>query len=140
MLYLSSINLSNPNPNPRGDLFVQLSVKKDPKFQREGVDIFTEEEISYVDAILGTTIKADTVDGKIDVKIPVGTQPEQKLRLRGKGSPKLGNAETRGDAIITVRVKIPTNVSGKEKEKIEEIAEVRLTALIYHSVYVAFSS
>lgn len=61
---------------------MQLSVKSDKRFQRNGVDIFTEEEISYFDAILGTTISADTVDGKIDVKIPVGTQPEQKLRLR----------------------------------------------------------
>ena len=106
---------------PRGDLFVQLSIKKDPKFKREGSDIYTEEEVSYTEAILGTTVKADTVDGKLDVKIPTGTQPEQKLRLRGKGVPKLGT-DTRGDAYITVKVKIPTSVSGKEKELIEELA------------------
>jgi len=108
---------------PRGDLFVQLSVKRDPKFRREGSDILTEEEISYFDAILGTTVKADTVDGKMDVKIPPGTQPEQKLRLRAKGVPKLGT-DTRGDAFITVKVKIPTAVSGREKELIEEIAGI----------------
>ena len=105
---------------PRGDLFVQLSVKRDPKYRREGIDIYTDEEITYTEAILGATVKADTVDGKMDVKIPSGTQPEQKLRLRGKGVPKLGT-DTRGDAFITVKVKIPTNVSGKEKELIEEI-------------------
>lgn len=108
---------------PRGDLFVQLSVKRDPKFKRDGIDIYTEEEISYTEAILGTTVNADTVDGKMDVKIPTGTQPEQKLRLRGKGVPKLGT-DTRGDAFITVKVKIPTSVSGKEKELIEEIQKM----------------
>lgn len=113
---------SGKRGGPRGDLFVQLSVKRDAKFKRDGTEIYSEEEISYYDAILGTTIKADTVDGKLDVKIPSGTQPEQKLRLRGKGAPKLGNADVRGDAFITVKVKIPSNVSGKEKELIEQIA------------------
>ena len=98
-------------------------MKRDPKFRREGTDIYTEEDISYVEAILGTTIKADTLDGKIDVKIPQGTQPEQKLRLRGKGAPKLGNADVRGDAYITVKVKIPTAVAGKEKELVEQLAK-----------------
>ena len=55
---------------PRGDLFVQLAVKRDPKFKREGTEIYTDEEISYTEAILGTTIKADTVDGKTEVRIP----------------------------------------------------------------------
>ena len=105
----------------RGDLFVQLDIKKDPKFSRDGADIASEEEVSYFDAILGTTIKADTVDGKLEVKIPPGTQPEQKLRLKGKGAPRLGS-DQRGDAYITVKVKIPSNVSGKEKELVEQIA------------------
>lgn len=108
----------------RGDLYVQLKVKRDPKYRRDGVDILTEEEISYADAILGTTIKADTVDGKVDVKIPPGTQPDQKLRIRGKGAPKLGSS-IRGDNVITVKVKIPTSVSGKERELIEQIAELQ---------------
>jgi molecular chaperone DnaJ len=108
---------------PRGDLFVRVEVKKDPKFRREGTDIYSDEEISYVDAILGTTIKADTVEGKMDVKVAPGTQPEQKLRIRGKGAPRLGT-DVRGDAYITVKVKIPTSVSGKEKELIELIAEL----------------
>ena len=108
---------------PRGDLFVQVAVKKDQKFRREGIDIFTNEEISYFDAILGTTINADTVDGKLEVKIPVGTQPDQKIRIRGKGAPKLGS-EVRGDAFLTIKVKIPTTISSKEKELIEQIAEL----------------
>jgi molecular chaperone DnaJ len=103
-------------------LFVQLSIQRDNKFSRDGSEINSEEEITYFDAILGTTIKAQTVDGVLDVKIPPGTQPDQKLRLKGKGAPKLGS-DQRADAFIKVKVKIPTSVSGKEKELIEQIAE-----------------
>ena len=63
------------------------------------------------------------MDGKVEVKIPTCTQRERKLRLRGKGMPKVGGKE-RGDHYITVKVKIPTNVSGKEKQLIEEIAKL----------------
>ena len=72
---------SNPNPN-----------------------LTSTSTLSQTQAILGATIKADTVDGKMDVKIPAGTQPEQKLRLRGKGVPKLGT-DVRGDQYITVKVR-----------------------------------
>ena len=80
-----------------------------------------QSKVSYFDAILGTTINADTVDGKLEVKIPVGTQPEQKIRIRGKGAPKLGS-DIRGDHFLTVKVKIPQSAGGKEKELIEQIA------------------
>jgi molecular chaperone DnaJ len=108
---------------PRGDLFVEIRVKKDPKFRREGIDIYTEVDVPYYEAILGASVSADTVDGKTEVKIPAGTQPEQKLRLRGKGATKLGT-DFRGDQFITVKVKIPTNVGGKEKELIESISKL----------------
>jgi molecular chaperone DnaJ len=63
------------------------------------------------------------VDGPAEVKIPAGTQPEQKLRLKNKGAPSL-NSNVRGDAYITVKVKIPTNVYGKEKELVEKLSEI----------------
>jgi molecular chaperone DnaJ len=59
-----------------------------------------------------------------EVKIPAGTQPEQRLRLRNKGAVKLGT-DFRGDAFITVKVKIPNNLSGREKELVEQIAELQ---------------
>ena len=106
----------------RGDLFVQLDVKKDPKFRREGIDIYTTEVISCFDAILGTTIIVDTVDGKkIEVNIPMGTQPDQKIMINGKGAPQLGSA-VRGRAILTMKVKIPTSISQRERELVEQIA------------------
>lgn len=105
----------------RGDLFLQLNVKPDPRFQREGNDIHATEEISYTDAILGTTIRADVVDGPLSLKVPPGTQPGQRLRVKGKGAHKL-NSETRGDAYVTIKVKIPTKLSAREKELVEQLA------------------
>ena len=95
--------------------------RRDPRFRREATDIYTSERISYVQAILGTSVQADTVDGKVEVKIPAGTQPEQRLRLRGKGVPRLGS-DVRGDQYITVKVEIPSSISGKEKDLIKQIA------------------
>lgn len=106
---------------PKGDLYVQVNLKKDPKFDRKGLDIYTEESISYIDAILGTTLTVSTVDGSTDIKIPPGTQPDQKFRIKGKGVPRLNNSGSRGDAFVTVKVKIPTKVNSKEKELLEQI-------------------
>lgn len=108
------------NGGARGDLFVEISVQKDPRFERQGIDILSTHEISYVDAILGTNIRAEVVDGFVDLKIPAGTQPGQKLRLRGKGAHKLGS-DARGDAFVTVKVDIPTKLSRKEKELLEQL-------------------
>lgn len=108
----------------RGDLFVTVSVLADPRFKRDGADIHSEVEVSYVDAILGTAAQADTVDGVTEVKIPGGSQPGQQLRLKGKGAPKLGGSG-RGDAFITIKVKIPGAVAGKEKELLQQIAQLK---------------
>lgn len=83
---------------------MQMSIKRHPKFKREGQDIISEEEIPYTDAILGGVVAVDTVDGKEDLRIPAGAQPFQRLRLKGKGVPKLGGGP-RGDAYVTLKVR-----------------------------------
>lgn len=108
----------------RGDLIMQVSVKPDPRFQRDGNDIHSTEEISYTDAILGTTIRAEVADGPLSLKVPPGTQPGQRLRVKGKGAHKL-NSETRGDAYVTIKVNIPTKLSAKERGLVEQLAEAQ---------------
>ena len=76
---------------PAGDLYIFLKVKKDTRFRREGPEIYSEVAISYVNAILGSTEKVDTVDGVVDIKVPAGTQPGQVMRIKNKGAPRLGN-------------------------------------------------
>jgi molecular chaperone DnaJ len=110
---------------PPGDLFVYLTVENDGEFQREGNDIKSDITISYIQAILGCTIKVNTVDGQEDLTIPAGTQPNTVLILENKGVPKLGNPVSRGDHRITVKISIPTRVTGEERELLEKIAKVR---------------
>ena len=111
--------------NRRGDLYVQIKIRDDPRFKREGTTIYTEEEVAYTDAILGTVMQIDTVDGRTEIRIPAGTQPNQKLRIRGKGAPQLGNSEARGDQIITMKVRIPTSLSDKERDLIQQLASLQ---------------
>jgi molecular chaperone DnaJ len=110
---------------PPGDLFVYLTVETDTEFQREGNDIKSNISISYIQAILGCTIKVNTVDGQEDLIIPAGTQPNTVLILESKGVPKLGNPVSRGDHRITVKISIPTRVTGEERDLLEKLAKVR---------------
>jgi len=116
---------AGPNGGPSGDLYIFLRVKEDSKFRREGPEIYSEESISYVDAILGASIKTPVVDGEVTIKVPPGTQPGQVMRLRGNGAPRLGNADSRGDHYVTMNVEIPKDLSKEEKELVEKLQELR---------------
>ena len=102
---------------PAGDLFVQLQVESDPRFQREGTTIRSTAEVSYLQAILGDTITVPTVEGNQSIELPAGTQPGEVLTLPGLGVPKLGNPVARGDHLLTVKVRLPKGkFSMKEKD------------------------
>jgi molecular chaperone DnaJ len=108
---------------PHGDLYVYLFVQADPEFEREGINILSKVRISYLQAILGDKIIINTVDGEKPLTIPAGTQPDTVLTLEGLGVPKLGNPVARGDHLITVKVEIPTKISGEEKEVLEKLLD-----------------
>jgi molecular chaperone DnaJ len=108
---------------PPGDLYVFLSVRADPRFRREGMEIYSEYAVSYVDAILGSTLKVPTVDGVIDLQMPAGTQPGTTLRAEGKGAPKLNNVNVRGSHYVKVKVEIPQKISNKERELVQQLKE-----------------
>jgi len=107
---------------PPGDLYVFINVKKDPKLTREGINIYSEISVSYLQAILGDTVIIETVDGKVDLSIPGGTQPNSTLTLEGKGVPRLGNPVARGNHDVLVKVKLPTRVNDEEKSLLEKLA------------------
>jgi len=109
---------------PEGDLYVFISVRADPELVRDGVNINTKVSIPYTDAILGTTVKVNTVDGPVDLKVPAGVQPNTTLLMSKRGVPRLGNPSIRGDQLVTVQVAIPTRLSKEEKKLIEELAAI----------------
>ncbi|KAH0900503.1 hypothetical protein HID58_040006 [Brassica napus] len=83
-----------------------------------------KEAISYVDAILGTTLKVPTVDGTVDLKVPAGTQPSTTLVMAKKGVPVLNKSKMRGDQLVRVQVEIPKRLSKEEKKLVEELADM----------------
>lgn len=112
-----------------GDLYVYLFVESDKEFTREGINVRSETTISYLQAILGCSLSVNTVDGKEELIIPPGTQPNTVLTLENKGVPKLGNPVSRGNHLITIKINIPTKISSEEKELLEKIATVRGEAI-----------
>ena len=103
----------------KGDLYVRVRVKPHKNLTREGAIILSEETISMVDAALGTEIDVETVDGKITMKVPAGTQSGTPFKLSGHGVPFRADGD-RGPHIVTVIVETPKNLSRKQKELLEE--------------------
>ncbi|KAJ7553104.1 hypothetical protein O6H91_06G084400 [Diphasiastrum complanatum] len=106
-----------------GDLIIQLKVQEDSVFHRDGSDIHVDASISFTQAILGGTVQVPTLTGDVMLKIRPGTQPGQKLVLRGKGI-KVMNSNRHGDQFVHLRVSIPKNVSQQQRRLIEEYARL----------------
>jgi molecular chaperone DnaJ len=106
---------------PPGDLFVQIEVAADRQFKRKNADVFTEVEVNMADAVLGGTVDVDTLSGVVAMKIPKGTQPDAQLNMRGMGIQSL-NSGKKGNQYVTLKVKIPTSLTERQVELMEEFA------------------
>lgn len=104
----------------KGDLYVHIHVKANKLFTREGDIVLSEQHISMVEAALGTEIEVDTVDGKVRMKIPAGTQSGTDFKLSNHGVPHMQN-DRRGPHIVSVIVDIPTKLSRKQRDLLEQL-------------------
>ena len=105
-----------------GDLYVFIRIKPHDLFQRKGADLMCQVPISMVMAATGGSIEVPTIDGgRLTVKIPSGTQPGEKFRLKDKGM-TIYRRSSRGDMYVQVRVEIPTNLSTKQKDILTEFS------------------
>ncbi len=108
---------------PEGlDLYLIVEVADDARFDREGDDLRTSVSIDVFTATLGGEVEVPTLDGKVTLKIPAGTQPEQVFRLGGRGMPRLKSPQTKGDLFVRVKVRIPKQLSAKQRALLEEAA------------------
>jgi len=105
-----------------GDLYVELRVKPDRRFEREGIHLFGEVEVSYLQALLGGELEVETLRGKKILNIPRGCQFGQELKLAGEGLPELRSARV-GDLIFAARVVIPKKLSKEEEKLLRQIAD-----------------
>ena len=111
------------NGGPAGDLYVVLHVRDHSIFRREGNDVVCEVPISFAQAALGTELDVPTVEGKVMMKIPSGTQSGAVFRLKGKGAPDV-RGYGRGDALVQVLIETPKKLSAKQRELLEEFARI----------------
>jgi curved DNA-binding protein len=111
------------NGGPAGDLYITFSITNNTQFKRLGNDLYTTIEIDLFTAVLGGEITIDTLSGKVKLKVKPETQNGTKMRLKGKGFPVYKKEGESGDMFITFSVKIPTNLTEKQKELFEELAK-----------------
>ncbi len=102
-----------------GDADVIINVTPDKRFKREGYDVISEEQLSFPEAALGTEINVETVEGKVKLKIPQGTQPDTIIRLKGKGIVHV-RGSGKGDHYVRIKIVIPKNLSSRQKELLKE--------------------
>ena len=106
---------------PAGDLYVVMSVAEHSLFTREGPDLLCEVPVLFTQAALGAEIDVPTLEGRVKLKIPEGTQSGRTFRLRGKGVPSVGSAG-RGDLHVRIFVEVPSRLSAKQRALLEEFA------------------
>ncbi|MGD0349497.1 MAG: J domain-containing protein [Verrucomicrobiota bacterium] len=103
-----------------GDLYLRVRLAKHPDFEVEDHNLIYEAELAPWEAVLGAEISVPTLDGRVNIKIPSGTQSGQKLRVRGRGLPRHGG--TRGDLMVITQIAVPTRVSDAERKLWEQLA------------------
>jgi molecular chaperone DnaJ len=107
----------------RGDLVVSMRVAEHATFRRDGLDVRSEHTITFTQAALGAVLDVTTLDGPVKMRIPEGTQPGRVFRIRGRGIPQsAGKTAPRGDHLVHVQVDVPTELTARQRELIEELA------------------
>ena len=109
------------NGGPAGDLLISVIVRPHAVFERDGTSVLMEQEISYAQAVLGAEVEVPTLDGKVKLTIPEGTQPGAVFRLKGRGIPYL-RGTGRGDQFVSVNVAVPKNLNSNQKELLRQFA------------------
>ncbi|MDR6369070.1 curved DNA-binding protein [Chryseobacterium bernardetii] len=113
----------NPGVNggPNGDLYITFNIPADPDFERIGDDLKTKVTIDLYTAVLGGEVKVQTLNGSVNLKVKPETQTGMTVRLKGKGFPVYKKAGEHGDLFVTYEVKLPTNLTEKQKELFEQL-------------------
>jgi molecular chaperone DnaJ len=108
---------------PAGDLYVYLAIAPHERFRRDGTDLYVDVPITFTQAALGAAIEVAAIDGMVPLQLQAGTQTGASYRVRGRGMPTV-RGPARGDLLATVHVVVPTKLTRKERELLEEYAQL----------------
>lgn len=111
------------NGGPNGDLYITFTIENDPVYRRSGNDLYTVGEIDLYTAVLGGEATLDTIGGKVKIKVKPETQNGEKVKLKGKGFPVYKKEGEFGDLYVTYKVKLPTNLTERQKELFSELSK-----------------
>jgi len=120
----SKVRVAGAGPNGL-DLYLIISISEDKKFERHVNDLHTTATISVFTALLGGEAEVETMEGKVKLNIPAGTQHDQMFRLAGRGMPHLKNPKEKGDLYIKLKIQIPKYLSEKQRELLDEAARIK---------------
>lgn len=121
-LRLSGMGNASTEGGPNGDLYVYISVKQHPFFERNGEDIICNVPITFAQAALGGDIDIPTLNGKKTIKIPAGTQNDKMFRLKGEGIKNPRSPYT-GDQIVRIKIEVPVNLNTEQQELLKKFDE-----------------
>jgi len=120
---------AGPRGGPNGDLYVAINVRSHPDLVRRGTELYHELPVTFPQAVLGANLTVPTVEGSEEVEVPAGTQSGHEIRLRGKGVPRLRGAG-RGDLHVVVNVVVPTKLSKRERDLLQQLDDVSEPAVL----------
>jgi len=106
------------------DLFLKVQVQDDPRFERDGADLSAPVNVDMYTAILGGEVEVPTINGRVKLTIPAGTQQDQKIRIAGRGMPQLKNSQEKGDLFVRVKVQVPKNLTAEQKSLLQKIRDL----------------
>ena len=106
-----------------GDLYVVINILPHDLFSRESFDVICEVPLTFAQAAIGAEIEVPTLEGKVKLKIPGGTQPQTTFRLKGKGMTRLGSYG-RGDQLVKISLEVPTKLSSEQKDLLRRFSEL----------------
>jgi len=124
--YMTMRGVGNVGPRggPRGDILVVFEVEEDPRFERDGEDLYTEVLVTYPQLVLGANVDVPMVTGSVNLQVPAGTQSGQVFNLRGRGLPRINSSST-GDLHVRLQMWTPDSLSDEEQTLIARLSEVQ---------------
>ena len=121
---LRGVGNAGPRGGDRGDVLVVFEVEEDPRFERDGEDLYTEVLVTYPQLVLGADVEVPNVTGSVSLRVPPGTQSGQVFNIRGRGLPRV-NASGVGDLRVRVQLWTPDSVAGEEEQLIRRLLELQ---------------
>lgn len=121
---MRSVGNFGPRGGPRGDILVVFEVEEDPRFERDGEDLYCEVAVTYPQLVLGANVEVPMVIGTVSLQVPAGTQSGQVFNLRGRGLPRI-NSSSSGDLHVRLQLWTPDILSDEESALIQRLGEVQ---------------